>query len=299
MKTKFLACLALVSVTPAALANIDIQFDYSYDTGSFFSSHAGSTTALEAAAVVFESRFADSLTAITSSGGNHFDTSFFNPSDPSGADISLSDQSIAADVLRIHVGGASLGSGTLGLGGPGAWSCSGFGSFCSDAGSRGQGVTSGAGATDFGPWGGSISFNNTATWHFGLTTDGLGSGEDDFYSVALHELGHVLGFGTADSFDARISGSNFLGTEAGTVALSGDLAHWAEGTTSFVAGLSQEAAMDPTITVGTRKAFTDLDFAAMKDIGWEVTPVPEPGTWAMLLAGLGLMGFAARRRAGA
>lgn len=80
--------------------------------------------------------------------------------------------------------------------------------------------------------------------------------------------------------------------------MSGDLAHWAEGTTSFVAGLPQEAAMDPTITTGTRKAFTDLDFAAMKDIGWEVTPVPEPGTWAMLFAGLGLVGFAARRRAG-
>ncbi len=28
----------------------------------------------------------------------------------------------------------------------------------------------------------------------------------------------------------------------------------------------------------------------------EVTPVPEPETWAMLLAGLGLVGFAAQRR---
>jgi MYXO-CTERM domain-containing protein len=34
----------------------------------------------------------------------------------------------------------------------------------------------------------------------------------------------------------------------------------------------------------------------MQDIGWQVTPVPEADTWAMLLAGLGLVGFAARRR---
>jgi len=297
MKTKFLAGLALVAAAPAALANIDIQFDYTYDTGNFFGSHPGSTAALDAAAAVFESRFGDSLTAITSSGDNHFNTSFFDPSDPSGTGISLADQSIATDVLRLHVGAATLGGGTLGIGGPGSWSCSGFGSFCGDAGSRGQGVTSGTSAVDFAPWGGSISFNSGSAWHFGLTTAGLDSGEADFLSVALHELGHVLGFGTADSFDARISGSDFVGSEAGRVALSGDLAHWAEGTTSFVGGLSQETAMDPTLHFGTRKEFTDLDFAAMKDIGWEVTPVPEPGTWAMLLAGLGLVGFAARRRA--
>ncbi|WP_374049964.1 FxDxF family PEP-CTERM protein [Nitrosomonas sp. sh817] len=30
--------------------------------------------------------------------------------------------------------------------------------------------------------------------------------------------------------------------------------------------------------------------------GFEVTPVPEPETYAMLLAGLGLVGFMARRR---
>ena len=29
---------------------------------------------------------------------------------------------------------------------------------------------------------------------------------------------------------------------------------------------------------------------------FEVTPVPEPETWAMLLAGIGLMGAVARRR---
>jgi hypothetical protein len=30
---------------------------------------------------------------------------------------------------------------------------------------------------------------------------------------------------------------------------------------------------------------------------WQLTPVPEPGTWAMLLAGLAVVAGVARRRA--
>ena len=44
--------------------------------------------------------------------------------------------------------------------------------------------------------------------------------------------------------------------------------------------------MDPDIAAGVRSRFTELDFAAMKDIGWEVSPVPEVETWGMMLAGL-------------
>jgi hypothetical protein len=64
----------------------------------------------------------------------------------------------------------------------------------------------------------------------------------------------------------------------------------------MVNGSPQEAAMDPDIANGQRKHFTDLDFAAMDDIGWQVAVVPEADTWAMLLAGLGLVGVATRRR---
>ena len=85
----------------------------------------------------------------------------------------------------------------------------------------------------------------------------------------------------------------------GLVPLNGSLDHWAEGTMSVALGIAQEAAMDPTLVNGTRKYFTDLDYAAMADIGWEVNvppPVPEASTWAMLMAGLGLVAVAVRRR---
>ena len=293
-----LLSLALLALAQPAFANIDIAFNFDYDSTGFFAS-PDSVAALNAAAAVFETRFADSLTAIASSGSNSFDTIFFNPADPFGADITLSTQDIAADTLIVYVGAADLG-GSLGMGGPGGFNCSGFGSFCSDAQQRGQGDVTGGDASDVAPWGGSISFDSETDWYFGTDTSGLNAGEFDFYSVAVHELAHVLGFGTSASFD-RLASSTFTGTNAmavhgSPVPLLSDESHWDRGTQGMVDGSLQEAAMDPDIANGVRKDFTDLDYAALQDIGWQVTPVPEADTWAMLLAGLGLVGLAARRR---
>ena len=307
MKLKILALFAILFATPRAYANIDIQFDFSYDTQHFFNSNSTALSALNAAASVFETRFTDSLSAITSGGGNDFSTEFFNPADPYISPITLSNQSIGANVIRVYVGGADLGGSTLGVGGPGGYSCSGFGGFCGASNlDRGQGATSGANAVDFAPWGGSLSFDNNVStnWNFSAA-QGPSSGQSDFYSVAVHELGHLLGFGTAASFDALVnSGGNFTGMHAeaayggSPVPLYTDKAHWAEGTLSTVNGTPQEAAMDPTLTIGQRKYFTELDYAAMKDIGWQVSAVPEAETWVMMLSALGLLALAARRRAG-
>jgi hypothetical protein len=52
----------------------------------------------------------------------------------------------------------------------------------------------------------------------------------------------------------------------------------------------QEAAMDASIATNQRSHFTELDYAAMNDIGWQVSPIPEPETWTLMVAGLGLLG---------
>lgn len=293
-----LAGLFAIASQPAMAINI--QFDYGFDSNNFFDTQAKKDV-LSAAGSYFSNLITDDLTAITSGGVNHFNINFSNPG--TGATETINDYSVAADTLVVYAGGRDLG-GSLGLGGPGGFGVGGTGAFVNNAVSRGEtGDVQGATATDFAPWGGSIAFNTTSSWYFDsdLSTD-ADVVNNDFYSVALHELGHLLGLGISDSWDNLVSGTDFTGAESnsvfgGNVPLHGDSAHWAEGTLSLAGGVSQEAAMDPTILTGTRKVFTDLDVAALQDIGWEVSAVPVPA--AVWLFGSGLLGLVAvaRRRA--
>ena len=52
--------------------------------------------------------------------------------------------------------------------------------------------------------------------------------------------------------------------------------------------------MDPSLTVGTRKYFTDLDWGGLNDFAWTVTPIPEPRL--ATLFGLGVLGMLIFRR---
>jgi len=51
-----------------------------------------------------------------------------------------------------------------------------------------------------------------------------------------------------------------------------------EGTESTIRGtdIVQEAALDPSITLGTRKLFTDLDVAVLEDLGWNIAELVVP-----------------------
>jgi hypothetical protein len=146
---------------------------------------------------------------------------------------------------------------------------------------------------DFAPWGGCLSFGTTRNWYFNTNgATGVPAGRPDFHSFAVHELAHLLGFGLAGdpfssqvnargSWSARVNvnnatflGSNSVALYGAPVPLDAYALHWKEGTVSSaeMTALSQEAEMDPTLNAGVRKGLTLLDWAALKDIGWNVLP---------------------------
>lgn len=306
MKTLSLSIAALCSFVTVANAGITIQFDYSLDTNNFFSGPNSDRRAyLESAGGFFESILNDNLTGITPGGPNTWTASFFHPGN--GTNATANNLIIPENTIIVYAGGQALGGNTLGQGGPGGYSAGGFGSFLDNLENRGQGVTTGAGATDFSLWGGSITFDTQTDWYFDddvsdFSYDG-GSEQIDFYSVAIHELGHVLGVGGADSWLNQIitdddelyfTGANSVAANAGNVLLA-NAGHLDTSLTSNVYGqnIAQEPAMSPSIGDGERKYFTDLDVTILEDIGWTV--IPEPSTYA-LLAGLIVSCLWVRRR---
>ena len=128
-----------------------------------------------------------------------------------------------------------------------------------------------------------------AAWHYDHTAS-VTSGKDDLYSVALHEMLHALAYGSSDSWDANVSGTDWTGTEAiaehgtGTGLIDSGGAHLASGILSprLSDGVVQEVVMDPNLTTGTRKYLTELDAAVLRDIGWNTTAIPEPSAFACL-----------------
>jgi len=178
-------------------------------------------------------------------------------------------------------------------------------------------------------WMGFIFFNEASDegmFSFYSGTDESFSGID-IYTTALHELGHVLGFGSVDTWWNNVSGDYFYGKNAvdsygGPVPLfahdfvDARFEHWLPGEglgtlwidgTEFVipnggvestllgTEIRQPSVYGPTFGEGTRLHLTDLDLAGLQDIGW-ATAVPEPATMYMLLSGLGIVGLGVRRR---
>ncbi len=254
----------------APLNKISAKFEYVASTASFF------TTArrqlLETAADMVLGRLSDTLKAIQPSGSNTWTASFFDPL--TGRESSRSNPTIGADELLIIVGARAMPGPQLAEGAYGSYlGANGSASFLSDVATRGQGTVTGANATDFGPWGGSLAFDNTADWYSGIGTPSPTSGQADFLTTAVHELYHLLGFGIAPSWQRLVSGGRFTGPKAvaaydgsGNVPLNTDLQHWQ----TDLQDAGRESIMDPEQLSGTRKTPTPLDLAALDDIGWTV-----------------------------
>lgn len=282
---------------------MNLRVDYSQDGSGFFSA---STTqgqqaraALEAAADYYSGILTDSLAPVSvpgrfyGGGGGTGDIflEFADPNDPTNqnAAVRFDQFDIAQDEYVVFAGGAPLSGATgkqiasAGLG----WSNYQYSLLSSDIASfvqsyddfvdsyktRGQ-------ATGFAHWGGTISFDNDGStdWHLDLNS-APSAGESDLYSVALHELGHVLGFGgsTLTNLGLVNTAGRFIGPAAveehgGTVPMTSGGGHWAEGTmsTAIVTGATQETLYDPSFNGSLRKELTMLDAAGLADMGWSV-----------------------------
>lgn len=246
--------------TPSSNSNFNIQFDYRFDTNGFFNNPLR-RNALEAAAKIWEDLIKDEFTNIPT--GTNF--SVTNPQ--TGISVQFSSD-YEVDDLVVFVGARDLGglNGVLALAGPSATYYEG-----SSLDSRYNSLN------NFEPWTGSISFNSSEPWFFDPTFDtayDIPETSMDFLSVAVHELGHILGIGASNAFDRLVSGGYFNGTNAkalnngNPVPLEGDLGHVKD---DFLGGgVGPEAAMDPTIPNGVRKLPTALDVAILADIGYQI-----------------------------
>lgn len=133
-------------------------------------------------------------------------------------------------------------------------------------------------------------------WHYDTDTS-VAASKIDLYTVALHEILHVMGAGSSQTWEDLSNGSQWLGTEAALVAgtanlLASDGSHIREDLLSprLSDGVLQQAVLAPSITPGVRKELTELDVAILTDLGYLVT-VPEPSNIVMLsLAGLICLG---------
>lgn len=302
---------ALVAATGLLFAGaahaITIEWDYTYDTARFFTAEHRSV--MDAVASEFGARITDSLAPITSNGINEFRPQVdLIPGAGEGNTGLGTVQSIGADTLRVFVGSSPLSGNTLGIGGAGGFDASGTQAFVDTIAKRGQTEPE---SQNFSTWGGAIVFDNSSDtdWYVDsdVSTVENFSGQFDFYSIVAHELGHVLGVGTSSAWTADVSGATFTGAAAVSefgrpvpLAGSGNAAgHLNSSVESTFMGQPQDAALSPSIQAGTRKYYTDLDWALLEDVGWEIAPVaaiPEAHTWAMMLAGLGLLGWRTRQR---
>jgi hypothetical protein len=232
-------------------------------------------------------RFTDDLAGIRPSGAQTWTASYMNPSTGAfvfrGGDLGEAagwpePLNIAENEIRIYLGGRKMKDTLLAQSSLGDTLVDGAPEWVSTVRDRAQGVTQGSEARDTGAWGGSISFNHHHDWYTARDPSVLGTQQKDLYSVAVHEILHILGMGASDSWRNLVNSQGQFTGQASLRAsspsnpelfLDDPWAHWKAGTLSKTAGMQSEALMTPYLPAGQRLRPTDLDWAALEDIGWD------------------------------
>ncbi|TWT86305.1 hypothetical protein Mal64_38450 [Pseudobythopirellula maris] len=313
-----LALLAIVLLATRPAAAIDIVIDYTYDSSGFFSSSTANGSkaraALESAADFYSGILQDTFSAVQTpapfysqvASGSVIWTSQIGVLHPAtGNPLTLYNLSLDANEYRIYAGARSIPGPTIGFGGtssPG-WSRTPNGSFSSQEIDQIEQITDDfvdallqrGESSGFASWGGYLSFDTTANWNYDHTKQPAAN-QTDFYSTAIHELAHALGYGGSQEwvdlvvanpyrFDGSASKAEYggrvpLDTEPSSENPNVDVpsGHWLDQTTSRVYGglASQEASLTPGLLGGERKLLTALDAAALTDLGWSLVEPEVP-----------------------
>jgi len=245
----------------------NITFDYRFDTKGAFQDPARRAS-LEAAAAEWEWLIEEDFEDIPAG----TEVLSRDPEDPSQpGQVFVMDEPI--DDLVVFVGYASKD-------GPGGQLAESFPSAAigsvSDPVLSAKLAERNAGA-DFEPWTAWLSFDESEDWYYDATPetgDDIPAAQIDFMSVAMHELGHILGFGTADAYFALVDGqSQFTGSAAigaygGPVPLTSNAYHLDPSVMSD----GGRPLMDPSDASGQRSVITSLERALFSDLGHQIAP---------------------------
>lgn len=351
------AALVFTLLLSVPARGTEVVVDYTYDTNNFFDPGTANGMAARAAMQAAADRYSRILTSPLGlaelNDTNDWRIGFTHPGNGmsweiSGASSEANDSlanvmvsgggtvgpadeyqslTFAQDQWIIYAGGRVLGS--AGEGGTGTGT--NFTSTYNNGGSHlNRGFRATGSVNNLPVWGGSISFDTGTNWHFGVSSPATGS-ESDFYSIALHEIGHALGLSTSwDDFGQFVSGDQYAGSETVLAAnednpganltdldlVSSANLHFGDNDGNISGGGSIPADPDAiqsfifapgspnlagTVGLGTRQdllmepianfvdptvrrfELTNVDVAALRDIGWTtITAIPEPSSTALL-----------------
>jgi hypothetical protein len=290
-------------LTPA----IHFTFAYLGDAATFFAPGTDARNALEFAGnTLLGPRIATHLAAIQPDATNHWTAKFYDASaaDPQNQPISKPDLAVGENEVVVFVmmndslrGGVNW-NGYFDPPGPGSTTA-----WLHAIEGRGNPAAEGDNPTAVAPWGGVIAFTHTpkftkpdgtlvtTTWSFEQDPSRIPATAADFVTTAEHELGHILGFVFNRNPNDRTAVWDRLRDPANPNLFTGKNAeaafggkpvpldpsfpgHWADLKTLGRRAAMQEVSL-ANLTRGElhRVTFTDLDFAALQDIGWRVPNV--------------------------